>query len=812
MDTIYMVGNAHLDPVWLWQWQEGMQEVHATFRSALDRMKEFPEFVFTCSSAAYYEWVEKTDPAMFCEIAERVREGRWVPVGGWWVQPDCNAPCGESFVRQGLYGQRYFEEKFGVTAKTGYNVDSFGHNGMLPQILKGCGMGRYVFMRPGCHEKGLPRDTFLWEGEDGTRVTAFRIPYSYCMWMPELDAHVGRCAEEMARRAGSIACFYGVGNHGGGPTKENLISIRRMNESGALPPLRMASPDDFFDDVEAAGARLPVVRGELLHHASGCYAAHSEVKRLNRQAENRLLAAERLSAAAAVLTGKAYPREAFQAAWKRVLFNQFHDILAGTSIAPAYDDAREGYGFALQLAAEALNSAVQAISWNIDIPQEEGVRPVVVVNPGGFDGKFPVELESPALPDDTVLLDETGRSLPFQRVRSRATAPGRCRVAFVAELPALGYRTFRFAPGATAPVETGLSYGEYFLENEYFRAEFSPETGALCSLVCKDGGVELIAGEGALPVYLQDEGDTWSHAVRRFDRRAGEVRCTGVRLLESGPVKAVLRVTAVCGDSRITQDYTAYAGVDRLLVHTAVDWREKRKLLKLRFPLRLWQRNDCYEIPYGWTQREPDGEEYPVQSWMDATGMQEQSDPLCGIAIANDGKSSCSAGAEWMELTVARSPVYAHHIPVELDEEEEYEYTDQGMQRFTYALCPYRGDMTHRHAYQAAEALNMPPVALFESYHAGPLPQSGGFLELIGEGQVRLGALKQAEDGGDWILRFAETAGRPAEITLRLPALGRERAISFRPLEIKTLRIPHGGEEPMVETSLLENREEARSE
>ena len=151
---LYMIGNAHLDPVWLWQWQEGFQEVKATFRSALDRMKEYPEFIFSSSSAAYYEWVEQNDPKMFAEIKQRVNEGRWQIVGGWWVQPDCNIPSGESFARQGLYGQRYFKEKLGVTATVGYCVDSFGHNGMLPQILSKSGMNAYVFLRPSPHERG----------------------------------------------------------------------------------------------------------------------------------------------------------------------------------------------------------------------------------------------------------------------------------------------------------------------------------------------------------------------------------------------------------------------------------------------------------------------------------------------------------------------------------------------------------------------------------------------------------------------------------------------------------------------------------
>ncbi|MFR8337614.1 MAG: hypothetical protein ACLVAW_13600 [Eisenbergiella massiliensis] len=425
--TLYMIGNAHLDQVWLWQLQEGYQEVKATFRKALDRMKEYDDF-FTSSSAAYYEWVEENEPAMFEEIRERVKEGRWVIVGGWWIQPDCNAPGGESYVRQGLYGQRYFQEKLGVTAQTGYNVDSFGHNGMLPQILKKSGMDNYVFMRPGRHEKGLEGETFTWTSNDGSAVTAFRIPFEYCTWPRELKEHIERCAGEIKDPRGSIMCFYGVGNHGGGPTKQNIESIHELNRAEDMPRLILSTPDDYFQAVKQSGRTLPVVSGELFHHSSGCYSAHSEVKQLNRLAENRLIMAEKLSVAGKHWAGGKYPLEKYTESWKKVLFNQFHDIMAGTSIEPAYEDARESYGAALDTAARGLNAAVQSISWHIDIPMEEDMKPIVVFNPNAFSGKFEVEMESPCLKENQVLVDEEGTQIPLQTVQSLASSNGRTRL------------------------------------------------------------------------------------------------------------------------------------------------------------------------------------------------------------------------------------------------------------------------------------------------------------------------------------------------------------------------------------------------
>ena len=322
---------------------------------------------------------KKMNLLMFEEIKERIQEGRWALVGGWWVQPDCNVPGGESFVRQGLYAQRYFKEKFGVTATTGYNVDSFGHNGMLPQILKKSGMENYVFMRPGRHEKGIESETFVWRAKDGSEVTAFRIPFEYCTWPKEIREHVLRCAGEIKEKDGMIMCFYGVGNHGGGPTKQNIDSLHAMNKEEGFPTLTLSTPDQYFKAVKESRKNLPVVTGDLLHHSSGCYSVHSEIKRLNRRAENRLIMAEKMSVAAKCWSNGKYPHEEFTRGWKNVLFNQFHDIMAGTSLEPAYEDARESYGEALHIAARGMNSAMQAISWHVNISMTRN-ETIVVFN------------------------------------------------------------------------------------------------------------------------------------------------------------------------------------------------------------------------------------------------------------------------------------------------------------------------------------------------------------------------------------------------------------------------------------------------
>lgn len=800
--SLHMIGNAHLDPVWLWQWQEGFQEIKATFRSALDRIEEYEDFIFTCSSAAFYEWVENNDPEMFREIQQRVAEGRWQIVGGWWIQPDCNIPGGESFVRQALYGQRYFEEKFGTTARVGYNVDSFGHHGMLPQILRKSGLDYYVFMRPAPHEKDLPGPLFWWESDDGSRVLTFRIPFEYCSPGGDLEKFVRRCAGELKEPLDELMCFYGVGNHGGGPTKENIESIRRLNGNPEFPKLLFSTPDRFFERMSKSGLSFPVVHDDLQHHAVGCYSAHSGVKRWNRRAENMLIAAEKFSAIASRLTGQPY-LEDFNRTWKAVLFNQFHDILAGTSLEAAYADARDLYGEAMSIAGRALNNAVQSISWNIGIEHEEGTKPIVVFNPHSWPSKANVELEFGDLDEAAILLDDEDRRVPMQTVQPQATARGRNRLSFVADVPAMGYRVYRVATrlssGDLAPVRAENTSAE----NERFRLEIDPETGFVASLYDKERQFEVLAGPAARPVVLEDPSDTWSHGVVRYDNEVGTFSVESVGLAEHGPVKAVIRVQSAYGSSRMIQDFTVYAGLDRIDVDVRLDWREQMKLLKLRFPVNLDFIRATYEIPFGSIERETNGEEQPGQSWVDLSGIARGVGEPYGLSIINDGKYGFDVDRHEVGLTVLRSPIYAHHDPFVPRPDHLYSFIDQGIQRFTYALFTHDGGWAESGTIQRAAELNQKPVVLVESSHEGDLPQKDSFLSVDSENVV-VEVLKNAEDGDDLILRCRETSKRATRAGIHLTKWDREIEADFAPCEIKTFRVPEAGDGPVVETNLLE--------
>ena len=805
-NTLHMIGNAHIDPVWLWRWQEGFQEIKATFRSALDRMSEDPDFIFISSSAAFYEWVEENDPAMFAEIQRRVTEGRWEIVGGWWVEPDCNLPCGESLARQGLYGQRYFREKFGVTARVGFNPDSFGHSAMMPQILKKSGMDSYIFMRPMPNEKPeLPGSLFVWESDDGSRVPAFRIIDLYLTWGNELDPNIDSCSKHFTGSHRNLMCFYGVGNHGGGPTKTNIASIRSLNEHPDRPNLVFSSPTRFFSAIDPQS--LPLVRDELQHHAKGCYSVHSGIKQWNRQAENLLLSAETCSVLAHWVTGQPCP--SFSRGWKSVLFNQFHDILAGSSIEAAYEAARDSIGEAKAIAARGLNHAIQSLAWNIRIPFAEGTYPLVVFNPHAWSGPMVVEAQCNNLSEAIALTDDEGRQIPVQKIHNQATPNRPIQFCFVADLPSLGYRTYRLAQadpvGAThASPQRPAATPSDTLENDSLRLTIDPDTGCIASLFDKRTKAELFSAAAAVPTVIDDPSDTWSHDVLGYHDVAGVFKAQKIERVEDGPVRSVVRVSSVFGSSRMIQEFIVYQRLARVDVRVTVDWRERFKALKLRFPMNIEFTHATAEIPYGFISRPANGIEQVGQRWVDVSGSNAATGAPCGLSLLNDCKPAYDVDGNVLSLTVLRSPIYAQYNPLELDPDKDYAFMDQGIQHFSYSLLPHSGDWRAANVIRHAAELNQPPIALLETFHPdAALPQSDSFLT-IEPSNIVVGAIKKYEDGDALVIRCYESAGVATDAAVRLPKWGRAIDARFGPCEIKTFLIPRDAAKPVAETNLLE--------
>lgn len=804
MNTMHMIGNGHIDPVWLWDWREGLQEVKATFRSALDRMNEFDGFVFTASSAALYEWVEHSDPAMFEEIRRRVREGRWAIVGGWYVEPDCNIPCDESFARHALISQRYFQEKFGKTCTVGYTIDSFGHCGTLPQMLRCAGMDSYVFMRPGPHEKYLPSRLFTWESDDGSRVTAFQLPFEYCAYR-DLEGHIDACRLEMPASADRMMCFYGVGNHGGGPTIENIRTILARQEAGE--EIAFSDPAAFFAEVRAGGVELPVVHDDLQHHAPGCYSVHSGVKRMNRSAENLLLKAEKISTIA-FMQGLMPECRAFERGWKDVLFNQFHDTLAGTALSRAYADAQDAFGEARSIAGRAMNQGMQALSWRVEIPKDEDTLPAFVMNPHPWPVRENVEIEGrfhgQQTPYTISVEDDAGAKVECQMILSDVKVNGVFRVTFVAELPPMGYRVYslRKVEGSSPRVIQGAPCLK--IENSRYRLAFDEKTGGLASLYDKQSRLEFLSGVSAVPTVLDDPTDTWAHGNLFFDREIGVFEPESIRLVEDGPVRRVLRVTSRYGRSSVRQDFVMTEGLETIEVRVRVNWQERRRALKLYFTLNQAQPRAVYEVPFGVKSREANGSEEAYQKWLDVSGQVSWDDRrIAGLGILNDGKYSASVRLNRVGFTVLRSPVYAHHDPYQLSPEEDVQVVDQGEQSLTYRLLPHLQTWRESGVVRRALELNQPAEHLIETFHPGDLPRARSFAALHSD-HVILTALKRAEEGDGMIVRLYESEGRAEDTTLEVGA--RSVPVRLKPWEIVTLLLPDDPSKDCARVDFMEWR------
>lgn len=811
--TLHMIGNAHLDPVWLWPWQEGYQEARATFWSVIHRMDEYPDFVFTCDQVVLLSWVEESDPELFARIRERVADGRWQNVGGWWVEPDCNLPGAESLVRQGLYGQRYLLERFGVAATVGMNVDPFGHNAMLPQILRGQGLDSYCFLRPGRHENALRHTAFWWEAPDGSRVLAYRIPHGYCTTGGDVAGQTDESLDTVDPALGDAMVFYGVGNHGGGPTRANIESIHRYDRMGTFGRLVLSSPRRYFDELAADGAHLPVWRDELNPHAPGCYSAHSGIKLWQRRAQAAILSAERWALIGTARFGLDYPAEALRRAWQQILFNQFHDVYSGTAIEPAYDDARDQLGEATAVAKRVIARVHNVIARQVDIPFEDASQPVLVFNPHTWPVTAQVELQHGGRPAGGHVVDADGAVTPSQQVQSLATVGGLTATVFEAAVPPLGYRLYRMRPGA-APVDghaaAALRATTTVLENDLLRAEFDEHTGWLSSLLDKRTGIDVFEGaRGPHTQICQDPTDTWGHRVVSYRWPGEPMRTTRMTLCEDGPLRARMRVERAYRRSTMVEEFFLGHSSDSLDVRVTLDWHEPAHLVKLCFPVALTDPVATYEIQFGAITRAVDGRENPGQSWVDLTGT--LAGQAAGLVVVNNAKHGydTSPGDDEQSpsigITVARSPVYAWHDPYRPEAEGTYTYQDQGRQSFTYLLVPHAGDWRATGPSRRAAVLGSPVRAMVEGSHRAALPAQQSFAS-DGAGQVVITAVKGGEDGdtaGALVVRAVETTGRPARARLELPVAGRVIEADFGPSQIRTFRVPLG-EGAVHEVDLIE--------
>lgn len=786
---VTMVGNSHIDPVWLWRDREGYQAVRSTFASALERMKEFPEFEYTASSTAFDVWLEQHCPEMLREIRARVAEGRWHLAGGWWVEPDCNIPGGESLVRQGLYGQRELKRIFGKTATAGYNVDSFGHQAGIPSILAGQGMNGYVFMRPNSDQMTLPAPAFRWTGEDGKMVIGERCEGEYCAWtrtaiIENLDKTLAAMEEKGLEH---LPAYYGVGNHGGGPTIENIKAIRELQLEREDIELVNGGPEDYFDHADPTA--LPEVTGDLENIFPGCYTVDAELKRLCRETEEALVKAEILTVIAGC-EDDAWPK--LTESWKLLLFCQFHDTLAGTARKESRDDAVMDLHRALSVAREIAGSCMQLISNRFDT-RGDGF-PLLVLNPTDQDyegiieadvewrNKFPMRLK-----------DSAGIEQVYDASVIMLTAPDvRKHFVFRGKVPAFGAAVFRLmAEGPTVRAQP-MNCPENTLENDYLRAVIDPESGALVSLFDKVRDCELLSGPALLRVY-EDSRDTWG-SNGDIGAYRGDYKADKVYREENGALRTTITCRMSHGRSEALLRWTLNKDDRFISLDAQVDSREKLAMTVMHLPLQQEYQQAIVEGAYAEVVRPyPEAGERNMQRYLDLTGEK------ANLLVLNKAKFGYRAHEGALEILLMRGSVHAFGAGEKIRDDREYDYADQGLDHFVLRLEAHDG-LTRAERVRKAQLLHRPMEALLIEQHNGAEPRRElSMLRLENCPDCVVAAVKRAEDGGIAV-RIQSCSGEIRKGTLVLR--GHRYEVTLPPMALTTVVIRD--ENDVVVTDLME--------
>lgn len=808
---IDMIGNAHLDPVWLWTKLDGFCEVVSTMESAVQRLEEEKDFIFNCSSAAYYSFIKEIKPELFKKIKKYVKEGRWNIVGGQWIQPDCNFPSGEIYARHALYSQRFYRENFGVTCKTGYCVDSFGHNGNLPQLLRQSGMENYVFMRPNLIENPNLPALFAWYSPDGSSVLAYRITeQNYNNSGSDLKTDLDKNVENAEKFGHDMMCFYGVGNHGGGPTRALIRQIKELMAEGY--DIRFGSVDGYFARMRAESKNIGEHRGDLQHHAIGCYSVSGFIKRLERAAERELSKAERLSVMAERLLGIPCGQERFEHAYKEVLFNTFHDIMGGCSIRKGLEDAADSYRGAIAAARKIKEFYMIAVSKNIDtmidgvtlkgkkdwqLWEEDDLGvPLVIFNTESYPVKRHITVERTF----GSCANERGEALDLQYVHgSCMNGTEEHGTMFEAEVPAFGYTTYwLYQNRVLKPIsEDGGIASACALENEFIRATFDKNSGALVSLYDKENGQEFLAGGSFVPRVYADPSDTWAHQfVTSYDLSAYEtMRFDEMRITENGPLLGQIRIRYTYRNSYIYLFYNLYRGARKLEVKTKIGYSEGSSFIRLHLRTAFRAGRCDFETPFGFVQKEQSANEQPVLRYALAY---DAADEQKALAVVTDYKSSFRIEGNDFSFVALRNSIFANHGGLPKDG-TAYDYTDEGVTEFTFCIVPFSCGAEHAALVRAADEL-FETDFLVDSYHRGKLGRTNSNMS-VSAPNVVMSAVKTAEDGDGKVIRLYETDQKKTDCEIAFG--GRKFRADFRPNEVKTLRLRKDGS--VEESNFLED-------
>ncbi len=768
---LYLTGHAHLDLAWLWPIVETWDVAIKTFESVLTLQSEFPELIFSHSSPALYEWIEQHRPDLFQQIQAKAKTGRWEIAAGVWVEPELNLISGESICRQILYGQEYVQNKFGAISRVAWLPDTFGFCQQLPQLLKLGGIEYFVTQKLRWNDTTpFPHDWFWWQALDGSQILSYMSAPIGERIEPVKMAEYAQAWSEKTNLTQSL-WLPGVGDHGGGPTKDMLEIYRRWQRlEGICPQLKFSSVIDYLDQLKQNSdlERLPIWSDELyLEFHRGCYTSHGDQKQANRHCEILLYQAELWSALATLILKVPYPQAELEQLWKKVLFNQFHDILPGSAIPDVYLDANQAWAEVITQGQQILEMAHAAILTAIALPEPPvpGAYPIVVMNSSNWVRSEVIKVD----------LGELGTQA--WNVQDSEGYPLRCHqeedvISFwLWDVPGVGYKLVWLCPQARFSTPATPPLG-FVLENGFLQAEIHPQTGEITNLYDKLNQRAVFNAPGNQLHLWRDQGqywDAWNIDPNYADHPLVKPELIEIKWQAWNDLEQRIRVRWQWRNSAIQQDYCLAVNTPVLRIETQLNWQDPHVLLKAVFPLSFEAAKASYETPCGVTERftlpnpeNPDLTDHdqakwevPALQWADVTESSHQ----YGVSIFNNCKQGHDAQPKQLRLTLLRCPTWPDP------------QADIGQHHFSYGIYPHYGHWTDGKTPQKAQEFNQPLVAKIIKPNQNSLAQPQQLppqAQLLGwqAENVLLMTLKQTQDHQGWLFRCYETHGKKTDLEI----------------------------------------------
>ncbi|GAA0840387.1 alpha-mannosidase [Bifidobacterium pullorum subsp. gallinarum] len=804
--TEHMVGQSHIDIAWLWPVRETVRKTSRTFSTVDALMNEYPEYKYAQSQPLLYQFLKDHDPELYERVRARIMEGRWELVGGMWVEPDLNIPSGESLMRQMLYGQRFYQEEFGLTSHIEWLPDTFGYCASLPQILKHGGIRYFMTTKLGWNDTNVfPYDLFHWVGIDGTPMLSYLNHGVNENTLPK-DVHEHWQSYRQRPVHPEQMLLYGHGDGGGGVTREMLEYINRAELMVGQPASKYSTAAEFFEGIDAASPKLPKWRGDLyLELHRGTYTTHARNKRFNRKAEILYREAELWSSVAFPSMDGGQKQEIvseLHEGWKLILLNQFHDIIPGSAITESYVTSEKEYAEVFRKGNRSLSQGLQVLAGQADT--EGGGLPYVIFNGLGWERNAVISIEGGPELVSHAPYDSDGALLQYDVRTLESGEAFQGLNVYVQGIPAFGYKTIWLRPSAgneaaAEKCSTGLSDG---WETEFYKVRFNAQ-GEIVSLWDKDAEREVIKpGEAANRFHFFHDRptlwDAWDIDTRYEEQIADQAQLIEMRLLMAGEVQDVLRFRWRIHNSEITQDLIFYHHDRRIDFKTFVSWNESHKLLKVGFPIAVVANKATYEIPFGTIERPTHRNTSWEQAQYEVCGHRfaDVSEHGYGVSLINDCKYGYDIQDSTIRLSLLRAPKWPD-VTADLGEHE-----------FTYSLYPHEGDWRNAGIVRKAAELNHELPCVRTSSKQGIQPSVHSLIPFESQ-HVVLDTVKPAEDGTGYILRFYESAGGRDEVKLTWPypcetvhlsnaveeelerlytAEGR-LTLHFLPYEIKTIKL-----------------------